>query len=111
MSNLTNKIGITKMKYYLSALIIWSITNSTWGEVREQDLIAWVGVPVGALNNHPIFNNFPMNRRFHPHGVETRNYVNSGPSGVCNNIFYIKDQIVVAYAPLGNCFTDNRAQP
>jgi hypothetical protein len=107
--------------------------------VRQQDLDAWVGVPVEALDTHSIFLTMPMYRTVTASGVEVRNYANgrnvancfgtAGATGsgnfvnanaftscssgriVCNNIFYIKDGKVVEYAPTGRCFTDERAQP
>jgi hypothetical protein len=30
---------------------------------------------------------------------------------VCNNIFYIRDGVVVEYAPTGSCYTDDSVRP
>ena len=107
--------------------------------VRQQDLDAWVGVPVEALDTHSIFITIPMYRTFTTSGIEIRNYVNSrnvaqcfGTGGgnisgnfvsantfstcsniqiACNNIFYIKDGVVIEYAPTGRCYTNKAAQP
>jgi len=107
--------------------------------VRQQDLDAWVGVPVEALDTHSIFITMPMYRTVTGSGIEIRNYTNgrnvancfgtAGASGtgafvnanafttcssgriVCNNIFYIKDGKVLEYAPTGRCYTDESAQP
>ena len=107
--------------------------------VRQQDLDAWVGMPVEALDTHSIFITMPMYRTVTASGIEIRNYANGknvatcfGNAGatntgnfvnanaftscssgqiVCNNIFYIKDGKVLEYAPTGQCFTDKRAQP
>lgn len=107
--------------------------------VRQQDLDAWVGVPVQALDTHPLFSTMPMFLS-REGAVEVRNYSNSketeqcfveerprhGGSGnagrdefancttnwvVCNNIFYIENGRVLRYAPAGNCFTDERVWP
>ena len=96
--------------------------------VREQDLAAWRGVPVSALDRHPFFLTLPVEVRRLPDGTEIRNYVNGGnlascfgnASGnaygsrttyvtgssfcssrfaVCNNIFYIKNGRVQSYVP------------
>jgi len=75
--------------------------------VRQQDLDAWVGVPVEALDTHPIFNTVPMDRTITDSGIEIRNYRN----GPCNNIFYIKGRKVIKYAPTGRCYTYKDLQP
>ena len=98
--------------------------------VRSDDLAAWEGSPVAALDTHPIFLTMSVVRSVTPDGTEIRNYVNGrnvsecsrggtvfgGPvdfatySGfsscmssyaACNNIFYIKKGIVAAYTPIG----------
>ena len=108
--------------------------------VRQQDLDAWVGAPVEALDAHPLFLTMPMYRAQTDRGVETRNYVNSKEveqcftsagarrgdksyvshtafttcsqsSVVCNNIFYIQGGKVIRYAPTGACYTDNTVLP
>lgn len=109
--------------------------------VRQEDLDAWVGVPVEALDTHSFFITVPMYRSVTASGMEVRNYANgsdvakcfsnsganTNKSGkhvststfttcsnnrvVCNNIFYIKDGKVVEYAPTGNCYTDETVQP
>lgn len=107
--------------------------------VRQQDLDAWIGVPVEALDLHSFFLTVPMLRTITASGIEIRNYANGrdfsqcfGSGGaykggnlvnyntfttcssnriVCNNIFYIKEGMVVEYAPTGRCYTDEFVQP
>lgn len=107
--------------------------------VRQQDLDAWVGVPVEALDTHSFFITVPMFRTITASGIEIRNYANGSDvascftnaganrsgnfvnanaftycsSGhvVCNNIFYIKEGKVIEYAPTGRCYTDSTVQP
>lgn len=107
--------------------------------VRQQDLDAWVGMPVEALDTHSLFITVPVYKSVTQSGMEVRNYANggdvascftnAGASGkgkyasanafttcssnrvVCNNIFYIRDGIVVEYAPTGSCYTDETVQP
>jgi hypothetical protein len=107
--------------------------------VRQQDLDAWVGVPVEALDTHSFFITVPMFRTRTDSGIEVRNYANgydvaqcfgnanasmvgnfvnantfttcSSRRIVCNNIFYIKDGKVIEYAPTGRCYTDETVQP
>jgi hypothetical protein len=45
-------------------------------QVRQQDLDAWVGKPVGALDTHSVFLTIPMVKTVTPEGIEIRNYVN-----------------------------------
>lgn len=124
-------------KFVLASIVASSIFGCA--TVRQQDLNSWVGVPVEALDTHSIFNSMSMTRRVAESGLEIRNYANgstitscfnSGSAkasgnkaaytgntfcgtneNVCNNIFYIKGGRVIEYAPTGNCFTDERAQP
>lgn len=107
--------------------------------VRQQDLDAWVGVPVEALDTHSLFITVPMFRTVTSSGIEIRNYANgrdvascftnaganqtgnfvnasafttcSSGRVVCNNIFYITDGRVVEYAPTGRCYTNSTVQP
>lgn len=107
--------------------------------VRQQDLDAWVGVPVEALDTHSLFITVPMYKSITQSGIEVRNYANGGSfencyetgnvtgkgkkasytgstnctttNVVCNNIFYIKDEVVLEYAPTGRCYTDESVQP
>jgi hypothetical protein len=108
--------------------------------VRPEDQAAWVGVPVAALDKHPMFMTMHMEKSVAADGTEIRNYVNgrtvAGCSGgsiafstnlvghsascmetqaACNNIFYIKSGVVTAYTPVGSggmrCYTDDRTRP
>lgn len=107
--------------------------------VRQQDLDAWVGVPVEALDTHSFFVTVPMYRTRTESGIEVRNYANgrevascfsnaqgnrfgnqvnanafttcSSGNVVCNNIFYIKAGVVLEYAPTGRCYTNASVQP
>ena len=107
--------------------------------VRQQDLDAWKGVPVEALDTHSFFLTIPMVKTLTASGIEIRNYANGadvsqcfgsstgyGSTGyvnanaftacstnrvVCNNIFYIREGKVVEYAPTGRCKTAEMLQP
>lgn len=120
----------------LAAVVIGCATVRT---IRQQDLDAWVGMPVEALDTHSFFITVPMYRTVTDSGIEIRNYANGrdiancfGIAGaskssnfvtanaftncssgriVCNNIFYIKDGKVIEYVPTGRCYTDETVQP
>ncbi|AGU53404.1 hypothetical protein VAPA_2c08480 [Variovorax paradoxus B4] len=108
--------------------------------VRQQDLDAWVGAPVEALDAHPLFLTMPVYRAQTASGVETRNYVNSREveqcftshgarrgdgkyvshtafttcsesSVACNNLFYIQGGKVIRYVPTGACYTNDSVRP
>jgi len=107
--------------------------------VRQQDLDAWVGMPVEALDTHSLFLTVPMLRTRTESEIEIRNYANGrnfgscsgfGSANVagswvnanafssctsgwvgCNNIFYIKEGKVIEYAPTGRCYTNETVQP
>ena len=116
-----------------------ALTVTACATVRKQDLDAWVGIPVEALDTHSLFITVPMYRSVTSSGIEIRNYANGGDVAqcfsnagasktgkyvnansfttcssnrvVCNNIFYIKDGVVIEYAPTGSCYTDETVQP
>lgn len=116
-----------------------ALTVAACATVRKQDLDAWVGIPVEALDTHSFFITVPMYRSVTSSGIEIRNYANGADvaqcfsnananktgnyvnanafttcsSGrvVCNNIFYIKEGVVIEYAPTGRCYTDETVQP
>ncbi len=118
---------------------LFAACTTTVRTVRQQDLDAWVGVSVAALDAHPFFMKVPMFRTRTDSGTEIRNYAygysfgncfrNAGASQVgdfvnenafiacsssrivCNSIFYSKEGKVLKYAPTGRCYTDKTLQP
>jgi len=123
----------------ITFVVAIALTITACATVRKQDLDSWVGVPVEALDTHSLFITVPMYRSITSSGIEIRNYANGADvaqcfgsaSGsktgkyvnanafttcssvrvVCNNIFYIKDSVVIEYAPTGRCYTDETVQP
>jgi len=107
--------------------------------VRQQDLDAWVGMPTEALETHSFFVTVPLYKTRTESGIEIWNYANgsdvascfgnayaSGSSRyvnvnsfstcssnrvTCNNLFYIKDKVVLEYKPSGSCYTNSTVQP
>lgn len=125
------------MKTLFSLIVATSLVGCA--TVRQQDLDAWVGQPVEVLDMQPFFLTVPMIRTKTASGIEIRDYANvrnmsactgygtgsvgggwvnagafssctSGSVG-CHNIFYIKDGIVIEYAPTGHCYTDETVTP
>ena len=120
----------------LAAFIIGGCTTTSIF-VRQQDLDAWINVPVEELDTHSVFLTIPMTKTITKDGIEIRNYANTGrgnfcsanlnqnsmgantsASGTCvnrkvgcNNIFYIKDGVVLEYMAQGSCFTNKSLQP
>ena len=100
---------------------------ATVPSVRQADLDSWKGMPVEALDTHSLFATMRMTTRTTSSGVEVRNYSNeqkgtycSGSafnascvdsSVACNNLFYIKNGMVVEYAPTGQCMTNDAVRP
>ena len=103
-----------------------------FGKVHQEDVDAWKGVPVEALDTHPLFITMQLQRTVSPNGLEVRNYINGrtitncfgqqygdGTTGghcnntaiVCNNVFYIREGKVLEYAPQGRCKTNERVRP
>ncbi len=126
--------------FLVIALVINLSACAVFKRVRQQDIDAWVGAPVEALDTHSLFLTVPMFRTMTESGIEIRNYANGinrsscyGSAGAnrlssnwvtasafasctsgwvgCNNIFYIKDGKVIDYAPTGRCYTDKTVQP
>ena len=107
--------------------------------VRQQDLNAWVGVSVEALDSHDFFMKIPMYRTKTDGGTEVRIYAYGfnlgecfGEAGatkvgdfvnvdeffacsrslvVCNHMFFIRNGKVLEYAPTGRCMTNDTVQP
>ena len=107
--------------------------------VRQIDLDSWNDVPVSALDLHSFWNTIPMVKTITDQDIEIRMYVNkknisscygSGNANVylstaafnefkncvtssfgCDNIFYIKNDKVLEYVPVGNCYTDDSLRP
>lgn len=51
--------------------------------VRQQDLDAWVGKPVEALDTHSLFLTLPMVKTVTDSGIEIRDYVNKRAISQC----------------------------
>jgi hypothetical protein len=128
-------------KYLMAALLAVAASGcATMPSVHPEDQAAWVGVPVSALDAHPVFMTLPVVKSVAADGTEIRNYVNGGNvsacaggglalsptltaanascmqrQAACNNIFYIKNGVVTAYTPIGSggarCYTDYRDRP
>jgi hypothetical protein len=130
------------MKYVLCALMALGLAGCAGPErtVRQQDLDAWVGAPVEALDTHSIFITVQMVRTMTSGGIEIRNYSTSVGETVCsegggayvsgswvngssfssctsmrsgcNYIFYIRSGRVLELAPTGSlCYTNDKARP
>ena len=113
------------MKPLLLTILVFLSACAT---VQQADLDAWINVPVEALDTHLFFATVPMNRTVSPSGLEVRNYSNMrqqcggmhfgyGLVGMdcrqigCNNIFYIKDGLIIKYTTQGRCRTDYSTRP
>lgn len=119
------------MKIRASALLWVAVFLASCATVRQDDLKAWQGAPVSALDTHPVFLTMQVVKTRTNDGIEIRNYVNgravascSGGGSVlvnsyinlasynqftncmqgfaaCNNIFYISNGQVQRYTPIG----------
>ena len=67
---------------YLSLAILLSACAGM--RVRQQDLNAWVGVSVEALDTHSLFLTVPMVRTKTESGIEIRNYANGRNFASCS---------------------------
>lgn len=127
------------LNFKSAAMIGVMFTFAGCATVRQQDLDAWVGMPVEALETHSLFVTVPLYKTRTESGIEvwnfsngsdvaqcfgnsfaagTNRYVNansfatcSSSRVVCNNLFYIKDKVVLEYKPSGQCYTDETVQP
>jgi hypothetical protein len=129
------------MKRIIILLTLITLGCATGKTVRSKDLYAWIDVPVEALDTHSFFITLPMIRTITKDEVEIRNYVNKRNIGSCfnlgysntgttlsnvafnsfatclssfvgcNNVFYIKNDHVIEYVPVGQCYTDDFVQP
>jgi hypothetical protein len=74
----------------LTLVVILAVSGCANKTVRQQDLDAWVGVPVEALDTHSLFLTIPMVKTITDSGVEIRIYANksafSGCSGMADGL-------------------------
>jgi hypothetical protein len=113
-------------------ILFFLLTSFLLSCVSTEDLNAWKGVPVNQLDTHSFWVTIPLIKTQTANGIEIRNYrngrfasscyansylpyqvfvnCNSGEI-VCNNLFYIKDGIVLEYKPVGRCRTARFLQP
>ena len=119
------------MKRIVVLLSLVALVGCALPTVRQQDLDAWIGQPVSALELHPFFITVPVVKTKTSDGTEIWNYVNGrniggclgGGSvfsgtvnsaiynqitncvsriGACNSIFYIKENVVLKYIAVGS---------
>ncbi len=119
--------------------VFLEISCSRVPPVPSQDLSVWTGVSVEVLDAHRFFKAIPMFRTKTEGGTEIRNYAYGYDFGqcfskagatmfgdfvheddfifcsssriICNNLFYIKEEKILEYAPTGRCDTDKELQP
>jgi hypothetical protein len=60
-----------------------SLALSACATVHQEDLDAWQGQPVSALDVHPVFLTMQLVKTVTPDGTEIRNYVNGGMASQC----------------------------
>lgn len=63
--------------------------------VRPEDLAAWVGQPVEALDRHTLFNAMPMVKTTAADGIEIRNYVNKFYAIPCVGHDFLQGALIV----------------
>ena len=111
----------------IAAMTLVGCATQEIATVRQADLDNWKGMPVEALDTHPLFSTMQMTTRITSSGVEVRNYINAlkgtycGGTAVsancvdnnvtCNNLFYIRNGRVFEYAPTGQCMTNDSVRP
>lgn len=66
-------------------LIFLALALSACATVRQQDLDAWVGVPVEALDTHSFFLTLPSIKTITDSGIEIRVYPNKQAISNCGN--------------------------
>lgn len=98
--------------------------------VRQEDLDSWKNVSTDYLITHNFFSTLPRTVDTLSNGIQVWNYSNCGnhthcsgnynstinlncssSSICCNNMFFIKDNKVIEYRPVGRCYTDNSVRP
>lgn len=123
------------MKKILAITLAAAALSGCGSMVKQADLDTWPGMPVEALDTHSHFLTMPMTKTISDSGIVVRNYAEGGGSvdcvsnpssgtlkiptftncsageATCNNIFYIKDKVVLEYAPVGICGTNAKMRP
>jgi hypothetical protein len=88
------------MKNPIFILLITLVTLSGCQTVRQQDLDAWRGQPVEALDTHSLFLTLPVVKTKTDSGIEIRDYVNKiGVSSCFKNGFSTGNTNATALSP------------
>ena len=141
MNTSGNKMGVNLCFLRLALALIFPTATSCAvnPSVPQQVIDAWAGIPVNILDTHTFFKSAPMFRTKTENGTEIRNYAYgydfqacaskagarhigdfisedtliacSSSRIVCNNMFYIKEERVLEYAPTGRCDSDQKIHP
>jgi hypothetical protein len=121
------------------APLIATIFLAACASVNQADLQAWKGVSVTELDTHPYFARLHVARNFKPEGLEVRTLTDSfgysqctgygtstpvGPAVVgtstvrcnsrvvaCDHVFFILNDRITEYNPVGACHTDESMRP
>ena len=120
-----------KAVWGVAAAVALVLAGCAAKRVNSDDLYAWKGVPVEALDTHPLFSTLPMTKGTGPNGIEVRTYQNSKQSSACKDAmlggvavldcgkqaractteFYVQDQRVIEALARGPCYTDRATRP
>ena len=133
-------ISMQKVQSFMTIVFLLLCTACVSGisdsQSSQED---WNHVPVEILDDHELFKTMPMFRTKTDSDTEIRNYalgydfgecfskagakkngdfvnendfINCSSSRiVCNNLFYIKEDTILEYAPTGRCPLDERVLP
>lgn len=97
------------MKRFLIFFILISLVSCSKVFIDQKVLDAWTNAPVEFLDTHSFFASLPVYKKYTSNGIEIRNYKNTlfvnGTSVTCNNMFYIKNKIILEYVLVGRCKT------
>ena len=127
------------MKRIVTLGLAVAVVLAGCASVNQADLDAWKGVPITALDSHPYFARLRIARTFKPDGTEIRTLTDAfaysqctgygtatpvGPTVVgtstvrcnarsvsCDHVFFIRDDKIVEYNPVGSCHTDESMRP
>jgi len=79
--------------------------------VREEVLLSWIRKPVSTLKNHLLFSKMMVTKKTAPDDTEIWSYINGTKNNGCDNIFHVKNEVVLRYTPkdygIGTCSVDS----
>ncbi len=119
---------------FLYIFVMIGLVGCAGKSVRQEDVESWKGVQFSELESHPVYSTMELKKTELSTGETLYDYVNSNTHQTqkscftnaygytscsgggmqtvkCNHQFFVKNNVIVKYRPLGVCYTDCSRRP